>query len=98
MLLGFEPPREHQARRGVTMPFTPVFLSIHSRTRAKTSGNPQYEMFASGHTDKCLGFVRALEPPLRQIWRDDTICVAVNNKNRDMDVANREIRAKLVEH
>jgi hypothetical protein len=55
-------------------------------------------MSSSGHADKCLWFIGAFEQLLRQIYWGDAILVSVNDQNRDMNVTNREVRTKLVEH
>src|ERR1700730_2357751 len=64
----------------------------------KDFGRAQHEMSSSGDADKCLWFIGAFEQLLRQIYRGDAILVSVNDQNRDMNVTNREVRTKLVEH
>src|ERR1700730_4041194 len=55
-------------------------------------------MGVSLSADKCLWFIGAFEQLLRQIYRGDAILVSVNDQNRDMNVTNREVLTKLVEH
>jgi hypothetical protein len=52
----------------------------------------------AGYGHECLGLIGEFEQPLRRTYRDDASLVSVNDKNRDMDVANREVRTKPVEH
>src|SRR5438093_9576877 len=76
-----------------------VCCPINPRTHMrKDLGQSQHEMPSPGYGNKGLWFIGAFKQALRQGYRDDAVVATVNNKRRDFDVANREVRAKLVEH
>src|ERR1700751_2974778 len=58
----------------------------------------QNEMVAAGHAHECLRLIRQFEEPPGRVYRNDVVFLAVNHKNRDMHVTDREIRTELVKH
>jgi len=58
----------------------------------------QNEMVAAGHAHECLRLIRQLEEPLGGSYWNDVVFLAMNHKDRDMHVTDREIRTELVKH
>jgi len=58
----------------------------------------QHERLATGHEHERLRLIGEFEKPPGQAYRNDIVFVAVQDEDGNMHVADREVRAKPIEH
>jgi hypothetical protein len=64
----------------------------------KNLGQSQHEMLAAGHLHKRLRLIGEFEKLPGQAYLNDIVFVSVQDEDRNMHVADREVRAKPIEH